>query len=248
MKVISRTEKGYKSGKHKNEDSFLIINGAGKNLPENQSLFVVCDGLGGMKAGDIASKLCCDELGKPLEHTDKYTDKTILINKMLENANLQIYTRQAENKNLSGMATTAVLLMLCENMAYINSVGDSRLYLLRNGIISQITEDETIVWDLFKSGKITKDQLVNHPQSHLLTNAVGSSKDISLRPVITFAFESGDIFLLCSDGLHDHITDKVIEAILNENVTLDEISEKLISAARESKSDDDITIVLVSID
>ncbi len=247
MKVFHKSVKGLYSRKAANEDCILTYTPTHTDLHEKPLLISICDGLGGMKAGDVASRTCCQEFKNYMSLFAKYEDKADFMADMILTANKQLYIKQKSNQSLNGMATTAVSALIHRNIAYVTSVGDSRLYLFRNNKLLQITEDDSLVWEMYQRNMLTKDQLIKHPQGHILTNAIGSRSYIEIKPVIPLPLEPRDYLLLTSDGIHDYLTDSDIEKIMRSDSDTQEYSDMLINEARSKKSLDDISIILVSI-
>ena len=248
MKVYSISVKGLRKEKNKNEDSFLILEKSHSSSDEKDYLLAVCDGLGGMKAGEIASSLCCQSLERFYNISDEFSDRTFFLKSMIRNANNEVYQVQLIKKEYKGMATTLTILLLNNKNAYYASIGDSRLYLLRNGKLTQLTEDETVVWKQYRQNNLSKDELVNHPQSHLLTNALGSHQFVRTNSIKSISVKKEDVFLLSSDGLHDYLTDEIIQNIMTESSSFELKLSKLIDAARNEESIDDITILIFYVD
>lgn len=237
MKYFYISTKGTK--KNVNQDFMLIEPG------ESISFFAVCDGLGGHKGGEIASKMCANLLNKKLSKIANFTNSKTLLPNILKQINTEIYTYAKTHEDCNNMGTTCVACVIIKNKAYIVNVGDSRLYLFKNEKLKQITEDNSKVWDLFKKGLIKKEEIVDSPIKHLITKAVGTKK--SVKPdFYEIELSKKDILVLCSDGLTDVTIDDEIEEILNNN-KLDNVCDLLVAKAKSNKTKDDVSIITIQI-
>ena len=189
-----------------NEDAMLVGDG------EDQTLFVVADGIGGFEAGEVASSLAVDVL-KGL-HPDEPFETAIAA------ANRRILTAGRGDEKLSGMGTTVVAIRFGgtqrEPTAEVAHVGDSRAYLVRGGEMKPITEDHSLVAELVRSGDLTRDQAAEHPQKNLITRALGADEEVDVDTTV-LPVEVGDRVLLCSDGLSDMVSESRISEILLES-------------------------------
>ncbi|MCC7429222.1 Stp1/IreP family PP2C-type Ser/Thr phosphatase [bacterium] len=214
---------------------------------KDKFLFVVCDGMGGHKGGSTASELASKEILDSIKNNtqnDVFTSLTTSI----DNANNIIFNRSVKDENLKGMGTTCVIFYIDKNLGYVAHVGDSRIYWIRQGKIKRLTQDHSYVQNLVNEGVITQEQAFKHPRSNILTKSIGVNLDLSpevrKRPIL---LEENDILLLCSDGLHNTLTDAEILDCANSSKTAKEICEKLLKNAVESASDDNITVQCVKI-
>lgn len=211
-----------------NQDTFYIDN-------EN-NWCVVADGMGGHRGGETASSMTVEIIK---ENMAKGTG----LKTAIENANQVVFRKSLEEKELLGMGTTVVLLRLTENGAEIAHVGDSRAYLVMDGVMEQITVDHSIVQQLIDSGTITKEQAKNHPQRNLITRAVGTERDI-LIDVDKVTLYDHDYILICSDGLSSYVDEKEMAKIISET-PFEDVPDALIKAANEQGGRDNITAVIV---
>ena len=211
-----------------NQDTFYIDNENG--------WCVVADGMGGHRGGETASSMTVEIIKENMANgTDLKT--------AIENANQIVYRKSLEEKELLGMGTTVVLLRLTENGAEIAHVGDSRAYLVMDGVMEQITVDHSIVQQLVDSGTITKEQAKTHPQRNLITRAVGTEREI-LTDVDKVTLYDGDYILICSDGLSSYVDESEIAKIISET-PFEDVPQALIDAANEQGGRDNITAVIV---
>ncbi|MGD8865977.1 MAG: Stp1/IreP family PP2C-type Ser/Thr phosphatase [Gemmatimonadales bacterium] len=227
-----------------NEDAFFADNERG--------VFIVADGMGGHVAGEVASQIVtetvgpgvCDAIGDGLR-ADQLKDRVL---ELIEEANQAILERAESEPEKRGMGTTLTLLALVSGAKYlIQQVGDSRGYLLRGGVLNQITRDHTVVQQQVDRGALTPEQARDHPLSHILTRALGTENNVEADSFHDTT-KSGDIFLLCSDGLSGMLSDDVIEAILSTPTDdLQDVADALVDAANAAGGLDNVTAVVVKV-
>ncbi|NBX94010.1 MAG: serine/threonine-protein phosphatase [Actinobacteria bacterium] len=237
--------------------NFKIISAAksdrGKIRSSNQdsgysgvNLFVVADGMGGHAGGDIASALATQLVAQV---DDVYEDAELATGTLLEamqRANEKLTATVKEFSYLQGMGTTMDSLLFTEGQANIVHIGDSRVYLLRDGIMDQITKDHTFVQTLVDSGRITEEEALYHPRRNVLMRVLGDASDEPQFDTKQIAVKPGDRFLLCSDGLCGFVPTALIE----ENMKvpdLEEAVELLIEEAKEYGAPDNVTVILVEL-
>lgn len=231
-KVFQATHVG--KVRRNNEDSLIVIE------PET---FVVADGMGGASAGEVASSMLVETVKKFLTASPAPWDETTLI-KAIARANGDIWNLSRQNENYSGMGTTATILYLDGSKAYFAHVGDSRLYLLRNGILEQITEDHSYVETLVRRGELPEAQARVHPMKNVLTQAVGAMPELQI-DAASFSAQPDDVFLLCTDGLTNMVDDETIARILQ---TSPNPADALINAALDGGGKDNVSVIVVGID
>lgn len=237
--VVGRTDVGRK--RKANEDNMSNA------ITQNGLVSVVCDGMGGHVGGATASKIAVSTIIQNL--TDNYyDDPRIAIGESIDRANKAILGKAAEQPELTGMGSTCVLLLVRAGKVYIGHVGDSRIYLVRSRRIIQLTKDHSYVQMLVDSGEITKEQAEHHPRKNEITNALGipnmSPATIAEDAIIP---ESGDCFLLCSDGLSGMVDDKTLCREISrqtEKNTQNRV-DRLIALANDNGGVDNITAQLV---
>jgi PPM family protein phosphatase len=220
-----------------NEDALLVGEG------EDETLFVVADGIGGFEAGEVASSLAVDVL-KDLQPDEPFKAA-------IGEANRRIVAAGRGDEKLSGMGTTVVAIRFGgkqgEPVAEVAHVGDSRAYLVRGGDMNPITEDHSLVAELVRSGDLTRDQAAEHPQKNLITRALGADEEVDV-DTATLPIEAGDRILLCSDGLSDMVSEAGISEILADSPDDPERAARvLLSAALDAGGNDNITIVVVDV-
>ena len=220
-----------------NEDALLVGEG------EDETLFVVADGIGGFEAGEVASSLAVDVL-KDLQPDEPFKAA-------IGEANRRIVAAGRGDEKLSGMGTTVVAIRFGgkqgEPVAEVAHVGDSRAYLVRGGDMNPITEDHSLVAELVRSGDLTRDEAAEHPQKNLITRALGADEEVDVDTAI-LPIEAGDRILLCSDGLSDMVSETGISEILAESPDDPERAARvLLSAALDAGGNDNITVVVVDV-
>ena len=212
-------------------------------LPEaGESFAVVADGMGGHKAGEVASAMAVSEFTRWLRCAPVPTEETV--NYAVHEANRIIHRTAQRETDKSNMGTTLVSVWVDDEQVIECNVGDSRAYLLRGGALSQISRDHSLVGELVEEGKITKQEAMHHPHKNYITRAIGTSSMV--QPEIrTLDRKSGDVWLLCSDGMSNYIEDGEIERILCEQADREKCVRQLIDLALERGGADNITVVLV---
>ena len=220
-----------------NEDAMLIGDG------EDETLFVVADGIGGFEAGEVASSLAVEVL-RDLQPGEPFKAA-------IGEANRRIVAAGRGDEKLSGMGTTIVAVRFGgtqrEPVAEVAHVGDSRAYLLRGGDMMPVTEDHSLVAELVRSGDLTRDQAAEHPQKNLITRALGADEEVDVDTAI-LPVEAGDRILLCSDGLSDMVHEDGISLILAESPDDPEKAARgLLSAALDAGGNDNITVVVIDV-
>lgn len=214
-------------------------------------LYLVADGMGGHKAGELASSMAMDIIVENFMGTrkDLSTETFILkfMKKSIEEANTKIYLKSMESEKFKGMGTTITLAYIFDNKIYLGHVGDSRAYLIRDNEINQITEDHSYVNQLLKTGSITKEEAKLHPKRNMITRAVGSSSIIEIDLMVK-KYNKNDILILCSDGLTNMVTDfQILEAFVDKN-HIQKSCEELVRMANDNGGVDNITIIAIKFD
>lgn len=212
-----------------NEDAFL----------SRSPLFAVADGMGGAKAGEIASRTAIDVIAHGVE--DGIVRSRLV--ELVRRANRAVHEAQRADEELSGMGTTATVVHVGEEALTVAHVGDSRAYLLREGTLRRLTEDHSLVEEMRRSGKLTAEEAANHPQRSIITRALGPDPAVEV-DVREFKLEAGDTFLICSDGLTTMLPEERVGEIIRGNQRLDTAGRALIAAANAAGGRDNITVVL----
>lgn len=211
-------------------------------------LMMVCDGIGGHNAGEIASSMALMSIGQSWEKTniENMEEAYQWIVHKIEEANDDILTRSTQYEDLYGMGTTLVAACVIGNQLMIANVGDSRAYVLRNFQLKQLTEDQSLVNALLKSGEITPEEAENHPNKNIVTQSLGVTSAVEI-DFVRMTVKDEDILLLCSDGLSDMLSLEEIRNVLNHYSDLEQQVEKAVQAANESGGRDNITVAIAKI-
>ena len=240
MRIFAKTDVG--KVRSLNEDSF-----SAKVLSDGAALTVVCDGMGGANAGDVASKIAVDVILnyvlKSYDPSMTSDDTTRLLRDAILSANLEVFEYSKKDQSLFGMGTTVVAAVVRENCAIICSVGDSRAYLV-NDTITQVTRDHSVVQSLIDSGKITPQEARTHPERNVITRALGV-EDCLIVDDYYIDFTSNDKLLLCTDGFSNYVENDTILSIIKTN-PLDIMTDLLIQQANDGGGRDNITVAVVS--
>jgi protein phosphatase len=225
-----------------NEDAGVLIHPSGQ---QKDLLAVVSDGMGGYQGGEVASRLAIDVVCRA--YYDETGPPAQRLLDAVAAANRAIYDMSSQNQQLAGMGTTCTALALCEDAAYMAHVGDSRLYLIRNGSIYQMTEDHSLVMDLVRRGVITAQGAREHPDRNILQRALGRQPEVEISTWREGTpLQVGDRYLLCSDGLSGVLTDEIIrEAALGDDPP--NACAALIDLARRAGAPDNVTVGIIKI-
>lgn len=222
-----------------NEDSFGHCLEAG--------VFVVCDGMGGAAAGEVASRLAVDTVIERLCAVTSREDRHKALEEAIAVANRIVFDRAAQDPALQGMGTTLVAVSIQNHHALIGHVGDSRCYLFRAGQLTRQTNDHSLVDEQVRMGHMTQEDAERSPLKNVITRAIGTLRTVEA-DISELPLESGDALLLCSDGLTREVPEENIAAILRGSGTIEELSQRLIDAANDAGSHDNVTAILVRAD
>mgnify|MGYP000799170833 FL=1 len=207
MRIYSATDVGQK--RKMNQDYVFVSEGPVGNLP---NLFTVADGMGGHNAGDYASshavRILVDEIREDADY-----NPVKVIRHAIETANTEIRNRAQEDENLRGMGTTMVVATIVDQYAYVANVGDSRLYVIQDGI-RQVTRDHSLVQEMVRMGEISEAEARNHPDKNIITRALGAEKTVDV-DFFDLKLEKGCTILMCSDGLSNMVEDEKIQEIIS---------------------------------
>ncbi len=231
-----------------NEDSYLV--------EDKARLFLVADGMGGHAAGEIASRIAVDSISEFILHTkeddgtwphaydENYKRSTNRLMAAVRMANTRVLEAMRKDARLRGMGTTVVACMADDNMMSFAHVGDSRAYLIRDKHLSRITNDHSWVFEQVQAGMLTEAEAEKHPLRNVITRALGGALQV-VPDASEIAYQSGDVYLLCSDGLTGMVPEEEIQRIVSENDDLSAACEQLIETANERGGLDNITAILV---
>lgn len=251
MRITSFGKSDVGRRREKNEDSFLVN--------DDLALYAVADGMGGHLGGDIASKLATSTMQEVVDSLESDPDVTLQEGMHIKPGEFQGYLRYAiklsskrifershDEATLRGMGTTTVAILFRNNKIYIANVGDSRVYRIRDGEISQMTRDHSLVGEQMRAGILTEEEAKSSRLKNIITRSVGFQEevdaDIDIRVV-----RQGDRYLLCSDGLSNMLDDQEIQDIVSAN-GLKQACQRLIDVANERGGDDNITVVIAEVD
>ena len=238
--VFAKTDIG--KARELNQDYYYI------SPLEEMKLYILADGMGGYKGGEVASNLATNAakeyIYQNFEKTEKEKNEILkLVKEAMPYANKVVYEKSKEIKELEGMGTTLEICLIYNNRAYIGHVGDSRIYRLRKGIMRRLTKDHSYVQQLIEDGKITREEANTHPKKNMLTKALGCmpyvEPDIRARNI-----EKGDIFMMCSDGLTNMVSEEDICETIKENPQT--AADELVKQANNAGGYDNITVVIIS--
>jgi protein phosphatase len=227
-----------------NQDAAIFSRPADdRALATHGVIALVADGMGGCKGGEVASAVACETI--PKHYFASAGPIPAALRASLEAANAEIYQTAQSQADLRGMGTTAVAFAITGSQGWLAYVGDSRLYLIRRGQIYRMSEDHSMVFDMVHKGLLTPEEARNHQDRNVLSRALGSRPHVEVscwdEP---FPIEPGDRFLLCSDGLHDLVTDeKILE--LAHSGEVGAATGRLVQASNENGGYDNISVILV---
>ena len=224
-----------------NQDYYYISEDS--SIPK---LYILADGMGGYKGGEVASKLSVESAKKYIQNNfdaSSCSKEEILklIGNAVEYANMVVYEKSKEIKELDGMGTTLEICVIYNNKAYIGHVGDSRIYRIRKDVIRKLTKDHSYVQQLVEDKKITREEAKVHPKKNMLTRALGCTPyvepDLRARN-----FEKGDIFIMCSDGLTNMVEEKRIYELVKQDAN--NAVDELVKEANSAGGYDNITVIV----
>lgn len=241
MQSFAKTDVGVV--RQMNQDYVFASNESVGALP---NLYIVADGMGGHNAGDFASRFCVEKFTELLrESSDKPYSVITLIEDSLRETNEQLIFKAAESPELDGMGTTFVMCTIDpDGRMKVANIGDSRLYLIKAGEIAQITEDHSLVAEMVRNGEIKKDEARFHPKKNVVTRAI-SAVGVVIPDFFEIQLESGDIVMLCSDGLSNMMSDSEMFDIVNEcRDSLEDAGTRLVQKANDNGGKDNISVVL----
>lgn len=230
-----------------NQDSYAF-----RVLGDDVAIAVVCDGMGGAMAGNVASAVAVEAFAAALEDAcrdgvppDKDSLQELL-RSACRAANRQVFSLSAHNEEYRGMGTTLVGALILPHEVYVINVGDSRGYLVRGGHLKQLTQDHSVVQTMVNRGSITPEQARTHPRKNLITRAVGIESTVE-GDLYQLDRETGDILLLCSDGLSNVVEDAEIESVLTRGSDPEACCRTLLSCAVEQGAPDNVTVVMAQL-
>ncbi len=241
MKILGKTDIGLV--RETNQDAFSF-----GSFDDGNCWAVVCDGMGGVSGGQVASAICVEKVSEALKRGYR-NEMTIssaknLLTTAINAANSAVFKQSQENYEFKGMGTTVVAVLVLGNIGVVAHVGDSRAYLLKDEI-KPITKDHSFVQLLIDTGKITEEEAKNHPDRNVITRAVGIEHVVDVEIDIV-DINNNDKLLICTDGLNGYVPDADILKIVNEYG--DSSTEKLVETANNAGGRDNVTVVIIAED
>jgi len=222
-----------------NEDYVFVADEPVGSLP---NLFMVADGMGGHQAGEFASKYSVDTIKRELMKTKEQDIEKALVS-AIKVANKEIIKKSSGEEKLKGMGTTIIVSTIVSQVMYFANVGDSRLYLINQGI-TQLTKDNSLVEEMVRLGGIKPEEAKHHPDKNIITRAIGAKADIEI-DFYEHRLNQGDVILICSDGLTDMVEDEEIFYLVSAGRDIVESGELLLNAAKLNGGVDNIGIILI---
>jgi PPM family protein phosphatase len=239
-----------------NEDAFVIADmttdgvtnatrGPRWDVGNRGVLLAVSDGMGGAEAGEVASALVIESLRDHLDNSCKESDISQSVRCAIEAANRDVVVAAREPGH-AGMGATLVAVLVHRALAHIASVGDSRVYLIRGGKIRQLTTDHSYVEVLIRAGQMTRAEALSSPYRNIILQAMGLKDDVTVA-LLRLALRRGDVFLLCSDGLSNKLTDDEMLRIVGEGPSHEQACARLVGLANERGGEDNITVIVAEV-
>ncbi len=240
MRAVFMTDVG--KIRQRNEDNGgIFVNASGDRLA------IVADGMGGHRAGDVASEMARDNLKELWEKSAKIQtaeEAEKWLSQNIKEVNAILFEHANNVPACEGMGTTVVAAICTDRFATIANVGDSRCYIKNESGFQQLTDDHSLVNELVRSGQISKEDAEHHPMKNVVLRVLGTEEDVSL-DLKTIIFEEDDVLLLCSDGLSNKVSEEEMDTIIKSNDNLEEKASKLIDMANHYGGEDNITLVIV---
>ncbi len=252
MRVETAGETSVGMKRNHNEDNYAILN--------DEDLFIVADGMGGHASGEVASQMAIDTMRDFFRATSKdpeatwpykmdksrgYQENRLITGIKL--ANLRIFESAQRNAGQRGMGTTMVSLLAVDDGVLVGHVGDSRVYRLREGKLTQLTEDHSLLNDYIKMKRLSPEEIANFPHKNVIVRALGMKESVKVDCFLDKP-EVGDVYVLCTDGLSGPVTDEEIREIMTANQhDLNNVSKGLIERANKNGGPDNITVILARV-
>jgi protein phosphatase len=255
IEVFGKTDVGLV--REHNEDNFLIADVTGGvrtaeprtpfsfKLGEKGAALLVCDGMGGAAAGEVASQMAVDSIYEALASSEPQQRDAFarLLRRAVQQANERIFIQSRDNQSERGMGTTCSVAALVDDTLVIAQIGDSRCYILRDGKLAQVTKDQSLAWQLIEAGAMTADEAKAFEHANIILQALGVQERVEV-VLSQVQLRKGDVTLLCSDGLHGPVGDDEILSVLIAESNLQNAGEALIQKALDRDGPDNITVVL----
>ena len=259
IEVFGKTDVGLI--REHNEDNFLVADVTARvraadgrppftfNLGDKGALLLVCDGMGGAAAGEVAAQMAADAIYEALTHADGQPRDGFarLLRRAVQRANERIFIQSRDNQSERGMGTTCTAAGLVDDTLVIAQIGDSRCYVLRDGKLAQVTKDQSLAWQLIEAGAMTAEEAKAFEHANIILQALGVQEHVEV-VLSQVQLRKGDVALLCSDGLHGPVTDEEILSVLVTEPDLQKAGEALIQKALDRDGPDNITVALAKFD
>lgn len=241
MTVFGLSNRG--AVRKENQDTFRVDAPKGRD----QLTAVLCDGMGGARAGEVASDLAAvnfmSHAANSLDESSSPSDMRGILSDAVRFANKKVYDRAYSDIDCMGMGSTLVSVLIAGKYAVFANVGDSRAYLINKGTMQQITKDHSYVEELIARGELTREAAKTHPKRNVITRAIGVEPSVNV-DYFDFKFQSGMQILLCSDGLYNAVAEERILSIILENPDVEQACTKLMEEALKNGASDNVTAVL----
>src|SRR5215471_15428592 len=255
IEVFGKTDVGLV--REHNEDNFLVADVTASvrssdlaeplKLPlgEKGAVLLVCDGMGGAAAGEVASQMAVDSIFDALSAADPQPRDGFarLLRRAVERANEKIFIQSRDNQSERGMGTTCTVAGLVDETLVIGQIGDSRCYVLRDGRLAQVTKDQSLAWQLIEAGAMTAEEAKAFEHANIILQALGVQERVEV-VLSQVDLRQGDVIVLCSDGLHGPVGDDEMLDMLQREPDLQKAAEGLIQKALDRDGPDNITVVL----
>jgi PPM family protein phosphatase len=259
IEVFGKTDVGLI--REHNEDNFLVADVTGLvrasdgrapftfRLGEKGALLLVCDGMGGAAAGEVAAQMAADAIYESLTAAEPQPRDGFarLLRRAVQRANERIFIQSRDNQSERGMGTTCTAAALVDDTLVVAQIGDSRCYVLRDGKLAQVTKDQSLAWQLIEAGAMTPEEAKAFEHANIILQALGVQETVEV-VLSQVMLRKGDVALLCSDGLHGPVTDEEMLAVLIAEQDLGKAGEALIQKALDRDGPDNITVVLARFD
>lgn len=210
-----------------------------------QKMLLICDGMGGHNAGDVASQFVKEQMQTRFESENliEWSQAEEWLKRQISEINHELYLLSHQNDELQGMGTTLVAVLIFDEKIMIANIGDSRAYLVNERELRQVTNDHTFVNHLVMAGELSKEEAAVHPQRNIITKVIGTDKRV-YPDIFVYETKLYDNILLSSDGLTDYVQEHVIHQLLNQSKSIDEIGTEMIDAALQSEVRDNVSFVI----
>ena len=229
--------------REKNEDSWYVV-----SIEDSPFAYLVADGMGGLTQGEMASNIAVEYIGETIyKNKDELLNSNLvndILSEIIKNANEKIYNTWCNDSEQKGMGTTLSLGIIIGNNLTVAQIGDSRVYLAREEMLTQLTVDHSYVEELKKQGLITEQEAREHPKRNIITRALGYDPSVEV-DFFTYELKQNDVILFCTDGLTSMLKDEEILSIINEYDNPEDICSRLVSESNQRGGTDNITVIVV---